>query len=61
VRSEDLDASVRISADLRQHLDWLRADVDQGFSGLYLHNVGRNQQEFIEAFGARVVPALTAA
>jgi probable non-F420 flavinoid oxidoreductase len=60
VRPEDLDASVRVSADLAEHRDWLLGDVAQGFSGLYLHNVGRNQREFIEAFGRHVVPALAA-
>jgi probable non-F420 flavinoid oxidoreductase len=57
VRPEDLDSHVRISADVERHLDWLRGDVELGFEHVYLHNVGRNQQEFIEVFGERVLPA----
>ena len=29
-----------------------------GFDQVYLHNVGRNQAEFIEVFGTEVLPAL---
>jgi probable non-F420 flavinoid oxidoreductase len=58
LRPEDLDASVRISADLQQHVAWLAEDFEQGFAAVYLHNVGRNQEEFIEAFGTHVLGAL---
>jgi coenzyme F420-dependent glucose-6-phosphate dehydrogenase len=58
VRPEDLDDHVRISADLDRHRRWLREDLDLGFDALYLHNVGPNQREFIEAFGKHVLPAL---
>jgi probable non-F420 flavinoid oxidoreductase len=61
LRPADLEPSVRISNDVQQHLAWLQDDAEQGFSGLYLHNVGRNQQEFIDVFGEHVVPMLTAA
>ena len=60
VRPEDLDPFVRISADVGRQLAWLREDLELGFEGLYLHNVGRNQREFVETFGARVVPELVA-
>jgi probable non-F420 flavinoid oxidoreductase len=58
VRPEDLDEHVCISADLNRHLEWLRGLLDLGLDRLYLHNVGRNQREFIEAFGQRVLPSL---
>ena len=29
-----------------------------GFDEIYLHNVGRNQAEFIEVFGREVLPKL---
>jgi hypothetical protein len=32
--------------------------VDLGFDRVYLHNVGRNQTEWIEVFGREVVPKL---
>lgn len=59
VRREDLAGHVRISADLDRHLEWIAGDAALGCSEIYLHNVGRNQREFIEAFGERVLPAAT--
>jgi coenzyme F420-dependent glucose-6-phosphate dehydrogenase len=56
VRPEDLDWHVRIAADVKRHLDWLANDLELGFTQIYLHNVGGNQQEFIEVFGAQVLP-----
>jgi G6PDH family F420-dependent oxidoreductase len=56
VRPEDMDGPVRISSDLGRHREWIQEDIELGFERLYLHNVGRNQQEFIEAFGKRVLP-----
>ncbi|WP_225410426.1 TIGR03885 family FMN-dependent LLM class oxidoreductase [Stigmatella hybrida] len=58
VQPHDLEASVRISSSLQQHLDWLGEDVRLGFDRLYLHNVNREQAPFIEAFGEKVLPAL---
>jgi alkanesulfonate monooxygenase SsuD/methylene tetrahydromethanopterin reductase-like flavin-dependent oxidoreductase (luciferase family) len=58
VRPEDMDASVRISADPAQHVEWLRGDLQRGFEGLYLHEVGPEQERFIETFGREVLPAL---
>lgn len=58
VRPEDLSAQVRIGCDLAQHAAWLRADLDQGFERIYLHNVNRQQQRFIEAFASSVLPQL---
>jgi coenzyme F420-dependent glucose-6-phosphate dehydrogenase len=34
--------------------------LDLGFDRIYLHNVGRNQAEWIDVFGKDVLPALTA-
>jgi coenzyme F420-dependent glucose-6-phosphate dehydrogenase len=56
VRPEDLDASVRISSDLGQHREWIHQDLELGVQGIFLHNVGRNQDQFIEAFGTKVLP-----
>jgi coenzyme F420-dependent glucose-6-phosphate dehydrogenase len=48
---------VRISADLQQHLAWLHDDDRQlGFDRVYLHDVGMNQDEFIDAFSEHVWP-----
>jgi coenzyme F420-dependent glucose-6-phosphate dehydrogenase len=58
VRPEDLDGSVRISSDPQRHVAWLREDVEIGFDHLYLHEVGLQQERFIDAFGQHVLPAL---
>jgi coenzyme F420-dependent glucose-6-phosphate dehydrogenase len=60
VKLEDMDKHVRIATDLEQHIEWLRQDAELGFERIYLHNVNREQERFIEAFGERVLPALAA-
>ncbi len=59
VRPEDMAGPVRISSDLARHLEWLRGDAALGFDHIYLHNVGRNQTEWIEVFGRDVLPKLS--
>ncbi|MEZ0484612.1 TIGR03885 family FMN-dependent LLM class oxidoreductase [Fibrella aquatica] len=49
---------VRISADLNQHTDWLLEDLSLGFDQVSLHNVNRQQEAFIDAFGSHVLPEL---
>lgn len=56
VRPEDMDAGVRISSDLGRHREWIHQDLELGVQGVFLHNVGRNQDQFIEDFGAQVLP-----
>jgi coenzyme F420-dependent glucose-6-phosphate dehydrogenase len=60
VRPEDMRESVLISSDLGQHAAWLAEYVELGFSELQLHQVGRDQEGFIEAFGRSVLPQLRA-
>ena len=50
---------VRISADLDKHIEWLQGDAAMGFERVYIHNVNREQEQFIRAFGKHVLPALT--
>ncbi|MBL8562076.1 MAG: TIGR03885 family FMN-dependent LLM class oxidoreductase [Gemmobacter sp.] len=57
LRDEDLCRDLAISADLDQHAAWI-ADLLGLEATLHLHCVGRNQEAFIEAFGARVLPQL---
>jgi coenzyme F420-dependent glucose-6-phosphate dehydrogenase len=59
VRPEDLDKHVRISSDPGRQAGWIEEDIAMGFSEIYLHNVGRNQREFIEAFGGTVLGRLS--
>ena len=58
VTPEDLDGAVRISSDLDRHVEWLRGDLERGFEGLYLHEVGPEQERFVETFGREVLPRL---
>lgn len=58
VKREAMKDSVRISADPKQHVEWLLEDIALGFSEIHLHNVNRRQREFIDAFGEQVLPAL---
>ena len=58
VRLEDFRNRMLISADLDEHAAQVQRFVEMGFDEIYLHNVGRNQDEFIAAFGAKVLPQL---
>jgi probable non-F420 flavinoid oxidoreductase len=58
VKPEDMRESVWISADLGWHTARITELVELGFDEIQLHQVGRNQQAFIDAFGTHVLPAL---
>ncbi|MBE0535336.1 MAG: TIGR03885 family FMN-dependent LLM class oxidoreductase [Phycisphaerae bacterium] len=58
VTPDDLFKHVRISSDVEEHVRWLRSDFEMGFQHVYVHNVNRGQREFIEDFGAGVLPEL---
>jgi G6PDH family F420-dependent oxidoreductase len=58
VRPESFTDRVLISSDLAVHAAQIQHYVDMGFDEIHLHNVGRNQAEFIEAFGREVLPKL---
>ncbi|MGZ3588936.1 MAG: TIGR03557 family F420-dependent LLM class oxidoreductase [Candidatus Limnocylindrales bacterium] len=60
VRPEDFEGRLLISADLEAHRREIQRFLDLGFDQLYLHNVGRNQKEWAEAFGREVLPRLKA-
>lgn len=59
VRPEDFDGRMLISSDLDAHRAEIQKFFDAGVDRVYLHNVGRNQTEWIEAFGREVLPKLT--
>ncbi len=58
VKPEDMRESLLISSDPNQHAAWLNDYIELGFQELQLHQVGRNQHTFIDAFGAKVLPQL---
>ncbi|HEX9038046.1 MAG TPA: TIGR03557 family F420-dependent LLM class oxidoreductase [Ktedonobacterales bacterium] len=58
VRPEHYTGRVLISPDLDEIAAHIQHYIDLGFSEVYVHNVGRNQEAFIEAVGKRVAPQL---
>lgn len=58
VRAENYKGRVLISPDLDVHRAHLQHYIDLGFTEVYVHNVGRNQEAFIEAYGREVAPHL---
>jgi coenzyme F420-dependent glucose-6-phosphate dehydrogenase len=49
---------VSVSSELDRHAEIIAGYAELGVDGVYLHNVGTNQEAFVEAFGRRVLPAL---
>jgi coenzyme F420-dependent glucose-6-phosphate dehydrogenase len=58
VRPEDFSGRMLISSDPDEHRAEIQRFLDLGIDRLYLHNVGRNQEEWIKVFGAEVLPKL---
>jgi coenzyme F420-dependent glucose-6-phosphate dehydrogenase len=55
---ESLRNSVAISADLGQHRQWIADLAALDVASVQLHNVGQNQEAFIDVFGESVLPAV---
>ncbi|MBJ2122653.1 TIGR03885 family FMN-dependent LLM class oxidoreductase [Arthrobacter sp. MSA 4-2] len=58
VGEESVRTSVNVSASTGEHAQWLQEYLELGFDEIYLHFVGQDQQPFIEAFAAKVLPEL---
>ncbi len=59
VRPEDFEGRMLISSDLEAHRREIQKFANLGFDRIYLHNVGRNQKEWIDAFSREVLPGIT--
>lgn len=57
VTTDDLRGKLRVSSDLKKHIEWLRADFELGVERVHLHFVGRGPERFIDAFAEHVLPA----
>ena len=58
VKPEHFHNRVLIADDLQEHLDHIQHYIDLGFTEIYIHNVGRNQADFIQVYGREIAPAL---
>jgi probable non-F420 flavinoid oxidoreductase len=58
VTADDVAAAIRVSSDLGRHAAWLNEYREAGVSRVFCLNVGKNQEDFIDAFGAAVLPQL---
>lgn len=58
IKPDDLRNMVNISADPTRHTDWIKEYQQLGFDKIFLHNVNRGQEFFIQEFGEKVLPML---
>ena len=58
VRPEDFKGRMLISSSPDAHCKEIQKFIDLGFDQVYLHNVGRNQSEWIDVFSREVLPKL---
>lgn len=58
VTPEDVRARIPVSADPDVHRAYLQSFLDMGFDAIHVHNVGRNQREWIEVAGREILPKL---
>ena len=59
VRPEDFEGRMLVSSDLDLHRAAIQRYADLGATRIYLHNAGRNQREWIDAFSRDVLPKVT--
>lgn len=55
---EEVAPSLRISTDPEEHVAWLKQDMEKGFEKIILHNVGKNQEYFLDFYEKEVFPRL---
>ncbi|MHB2017037.1 MAG: TIGR03557 family F420-dependent LLM class oxidoreductase [Candidatus Xenobia bacterium] len=58
VTLENFRNRVLMSSNLDDHRAHMQRFIDLGFTAIYVHNVGRNQEAFIKAYGRDVIPKL---
>jgi alkanesulfonate monooxygenase SsuD/methylene tetrahydromethanopterin reductase-like flavin-dependent oxidoreductase (luciferase family) len=58
VRRDDFEGRMVISSDPDDHRAEIQRFLDLGITQVYLHNVGRNQEEWMDVFGREVLPKL---
>jgi coenzyme F420-dependent glucose-6-phosphate dehydrogenase len=58
VRPENYKNRMLITPDWDEHREYIQGFVDLGFDEIHVHNVGRNQAEFITEFNKNVIAKL---
>jgi coenzyme F420-dependent glucose-6-phosphate dehydrogenase len=58
VRPDNYKNRVLLSPDLSEHVAHIQHFIGLGFNEIYVHNVARNQEAFIDAYGKHVLPNL---
>lgn len=58
VRPENFKNRVLISSEADVHIAYIQHFIDLGFGEIYVHNVGREQRDFIAFYGSEVLPNL---
>jgi len=58
VTAQEMHGSVLASSDPMAHAEALRGYLDLGFDDIYVHHVGKEQKEFIDAYGEKVLVQL---
>jgi coenzyme F420-dependent glucose-6-phosphate dehydrogenase len=58
VRPEDMTKGARVSADIDDHMGWLKEDIELGFDSIFVHNAAAEQADFIRVFAEKVLPEL---
>ncbi|QMU98552.1 TIGR03557 family F420-dependent LLM class oxidoreductase [Microbacterium esteraromaticum] len=58
VEDADLADRMLISSEPEEHREHIQRYVDLGFDHVYVHNVGRNQSEFIQMYATHVLPEI---
>ncbi len=56
VTAQQVASRLRVSADVKRHIDWLREDMETGFDTVYVHQVARDMDRFIDVFASDVLP-----
>jgi probable non-F420 flavinoid oxidoreductase len=51
---------LRVSADVDRHIAWLREDMEIGFDTVFIHQVARDVDRFLDIFARKVLPEFAA-
>ncbi|WP_228759904.1 TIGR03557 family F420-dependent LLM class oxidoreductase [Pseudactinotalea sp. HY158] len=58
VRAEDFGDFVHVSADPLEHQAYIQRYLDIGFTHVYLHEVGADQDRWLDVLGEQIMPGL---